>query len=421
MIQPRPQPIGIFPFPASHLLLPPTVGDSCHQVFEALLCGDLKASFPKSWEFFRLAAQGEIKQALQSLVETGSDDLAGYNRFVLDPSRTSYVRLSQALRGPEKEMLDLAAFAFGLQDHVADSFSLDGELLAFALATAASADIEAGNMDAAITKLQKGIEASRPVSPLLAATLLSQEAELQLQVSENPVAMVIQKFQEAIRLAGNSQLPMLLAELHVKLGMVLQNAANGQRGALLQAVNAYQFALQNGVTREADPMLFAQLQNNLGLAYLSMPNTGSSHQLRSAIAIQSFRHALDVYTIEGDPDLWASVSMNLANALQHVPTSHPEENLIQAVETYEKILQVRSRAKDPVAYALVLLNQSNALAHLGIFKPALEKLAEAYKLFHWYNQPDKADAAREIVEHINARMGGEQSPLKAGEVCSQEE
>jgi tetratricopeptide (TPR) repeat protein len=103
--------------------------------------------------------------------------------------------------------------------------------------------------------------------------------------------------------------------------------------------------------------------------------------------------------------MWASVSMNLANALQYAPSSHPEENLIQAVEIYEQVLQVRSRAKDPVAYALVLLNQANALAHLGIFKPALEKLAEAYKLFHWYDQIEQAETAREMVEQINQRMG----------------
>jgi tetratricopeptide (TPR) repeat protein len=109
--------------------------------------------------------------------------------------------------------------------------------------------------------------------------------------------------------------------------------------------------------------------------------------------------------------MWASVSMNLANALQYAPSSHPEENLIQAVETYEQVLQVRSRAKDPVAYALVLLNQANALAHLGMFKPALEKLSEAYKLFHWYDQIEQADAARDLVEQINQRLGDTASPI----------
>ncbi len=93
--------------------------------------------------------------------------------------------------------------------------------------------------------------------------------------------------------------------------------------------------------------------------------------------------------------------MNLANALQYAPSSHPESNLIQAVQIYDQVLTVRTRAREPVAYALVVLNQANALAHLGIFKPALEKAAEAYKLFQWYDQSEQAMAARELVELIN--------------------
>jgi hypothetical protein len=41
---------------------------------------------------------------------------------------------------------------------------------------------------------------------------------------------------------------------------------------------------------------------------------------------------------------------------------------------------------------------------LGIFKPAIEKLSEAYKLFHWYDQTAEAEAARDLVDQINRRM-----------------
>ncbi len=47
------------------------------------------------------------------------------------------------------------------------------------------------------------------------------------------------------------------------------------------------------------------------------------------------------------------------------------------------------------------MNQANALSHLGIFKPALEKLAEAYKLFQCYDQAEQAAAARELIEQIH--------------------
>jgi tetratricopeptide (TPR) repeat protein len=234
--------------------------------------------------------------------------------------------------------------------------------------------------------------------------LLAQRADISQSLPNANMSMVIQDYRHAIQGSQCSLWGTMIAELHVKLGMALQSSAGSNRGALLEAIQAYQHALQHGVDESRHPELFATLQNNLGLAYLAMPQVESSAQLRVGIAVQSFRHALAIFTKETDQDRWASTCMNLANALQYAPTSHPQENLIQAVDLYEDVLSVRTRAKDPVAYALVLLNQANALAHLGIFKPSLEKLSEAYKLFQWYEQTEQAMAARELVDQINHRI-----------------
>ena len=190
------------------------------------------------------------------------------------------------------------------------------------------------------------------------------------------------------------------AELWTKLGFALQQAGAGDRAALLKAVAAYQQALQCGVTEDGQPDWFGQIQNNLGLAYLSIPLREASDQLRAGIAVQSFRHALKIYDRETHPDMWATVSMNLANALQYLPSSHQAENLMQAVDIYEAVLEVRTDPRDPVAHALVLLNQANALAHLGIFKPAIEKAAHAYTLFMWYGQLEQAAAAKELHDTL---------------------
>ncbi len=405
MIELRPQPIGIFPFPAANLLLP-ALEDSHEATLQSLFRGDASAELPPEWKFFGLAANGQIEAARVALESSNvATPIAHYNRFVLSPTPAGYQQARDQLTGELRELLDLAAYTAGVIDSLTDSTALDAELQALALATAAATDMENDDLKAAEAKLRTAVAKAKHASPILAALLLSQTADLAATLRDGSTALVMQEFQMAIDLAKNCKLPMLLPELYTKMGMMLQKNANGQRGALLQAVNAYQSALQSGITQEQQPELFAQIQNNLGLAYLSMPAMEASHQLRNGIAVQSFRHALKVYTIEEHPDMWASVSMNLANALQYAPSSHPEDNLIQAVETYEDILQVRSRAKDPVAYALVLLNQANALAHLGIFKPALEKLAEAYKLFHWYDQIEQANAAQELVEQINQRLG----------------
>lgn len=416
MIKLRPQPIGIFPFPAANLLLPNV--DVAHEAeLNSLLNGDLSIELPAEWEFFVLAAKGDV-EAAANLIQTGDNTspISVYNSFVLSPTPDSYQTAIALLDGELRELLDVAAYTAGVIDTLGDEFSLDDELLAIALATSAATDIEKEEFKSAQSKLKSAVTEAKKASSLLAALLLSQLADLAASLPNVSPALVMQDYKSAIDMAEGCKLSMLIPELYTKMGMMLQNASNGQRGALLQAVNSYQAALQNGITQEEHPQLFAQLQNNLGLAYLSMPAMGASHQLRNGIAVQSFRHALKVYTIEDYPDMWASVSMNLANALQYAPSSHPEENLIQAVETYEEVLQVRSRAKDPVAYALVLLNQANALAHLGIFKPALEKLAEAYKLFHWYDHIEQANAAQELVEQINQKLGDASSQLALNEL-----
>jgi tetratricopeptide (TPR) repeat protein len=405
-IELRPQPVGIFPHAAAHLLLPPVRSnpDESDPALRGLLAGDLTIQLPDEWEFFRVAAHGDPEAARQ-LIEAEDGEISAYNQFVLDPNDSVYQQLLLRFSGELKELLQIAAFAIGLSDQVPNDPALSDELLAIALATQAAAAMEEDDLPAARSLLSEATTAARGTSATLASMLLAQQAELMQSMPGIAVGLVMQIYREAIVLAQDCRLPLLLSNLYLQMGMVMQNASHGQRGALLEAVRSYQLALQNGITEADHPELFAQVQNNLGLAYLSMPNVESSHQLRTGVAVQSFRHALRIYQIETHPDLWASVSMNLANALQYAPSSHPQENLIQAVEIYDQVLQVRSRAKDPVAYAIVLLNQANALAHLGIFRPALEKISESYKLFHWYEEVDKASVARELLENINQQMG----------------
>ncbi len=88
-----------------------------------------------------------------------------------------------------------------------------------------------------------------------------------------------------------------------------------------------------------------------------------------------------------------------------MPTSHPEENLAQAVDLYEELITDHKKAFDPVGYGRLLSNQANALAHLGIFSPALEKLQEARKLFEWHNEPELAAGALELVGQIHEQYG----------------
>jgi hypothetical protein len=359
---PRPQPVGLAPFPESHLLSPrhvPPAGGAADLIDE-------------------------------------------YNRFVRMPTPLGLATLVTAGDPAIAALARAAAFAHGLVDDLPEPGPLDGELAALVLMTAAAGLIERGDFAEACTRLFAAVEATRDAAPGFAALLELQLADV---LPADDVAAVVAHLKSGLRLAEHVEEPLVKAELWMKLGVALQEAGAGDRAALLEAVNAYQGALQSGVTEDGQPDWFGRIQNNLGLAYLSIPAREASDQLRAGIAVQSFRHALKVYDRETHPDMWATVSMNLANALQYLPSSHPEENLMRAVDIYEEVLEVRTEPRDPVAHALVLVNQANALAHLGIFKPAIEKAAHAYKLFMWHEQQEQAAAAKELHDTIHTTVG----------------
>lgn len=375
----RPQPIGFFPFPAGLLLLPPAANSDA--ALKSLLNGAIPASYPPEWRFFILALNNQREAALDLL--TDNSPLTTYNRFVLTGQLpTNSDPLTQAV-----------AYTLGLSENPPPVTGLDAELSAILGMTAAAHALEIENPAAAESFLTAAINAAREASPLLAAHLLDQRAQLR-----HP-RQAIQDWQAALRLAAASELPGFLAHLHLSLGTALHEFGHHQ-----EAAKHYQHALTTGYSLEQNPEMFAWTQQQLALAYLAMPLHSASDQLRMAIAVQSLREALKVYTKETHLELWTSAQLNLANALQYLPSAHPKENLMQAVEIYEQLLPLRNRAFDPLGYARLLFNQANALAHLGIFQPALEKLNEAHKLFHWHGEEKLAAGALEQVAQINEKL-----------------
>ena len=63
---------------------------------------------------------------------------------------------------------------------------------------------------------------------------------------------------------------------------------------------------------------------------------------------------------DAHPDLWEAATLNLANALQHLPSSHIKDNLAEAVSHYEALLERRTGRDE--ARARTLANLGNAVA-----------------------------------------------------------
>jgi tetratricopeptide (TPR) repeat protein len=399
------QPIGIFPPPAALLVLPPA-GDP--DALAALLRGDITHLLPPEWNFFEAAVHGRTKEALEILASLDAP-IAHYNLFVLQGGDLARYRHLRANLTPDlASLLQVAAFQFGLIEELPLAESLEGEWKAVLLLTRASRHLENQETTRAIVDLEQAVECVRTSSPVFAAQLLGQIAGLRWSAPGQDVSQVIDNYSEAIKLAGNTPLDGLCAELWLNLGSCYQEHSDGRRDYLTHAIQAYQQAIQCDLSETNHPEMYALAQNNLGLAYLTMPMIEASDDLRKAVAVQSFREALKVYQSHTHRLEWVSAKLNLANALQHLPSSHPEENLVQAVDIYEELLQTRSRAEDPVGYARLLANQANALAHLGLFSQSLEKANEAYKLFHWHNEADSAASVLELVGKVHESLGNKQ-------------
>lgn len=387
------QPLGLLHLPFGLLLLPPVADDG--GALARVLAGDASGPLPPAWSFWAAAAEGDAETALAWL-DGQEGAVAEYDRLALAPTPERFAALRSAASGDLLQLVLAVGYVHGLIDDIPEPAGAEAPEVAGVLALPAAAGmVEAGDIAGAVALLDGLVPRVAAASPMLAAQLEAQAADL--EHGSNP-GRAIARLRSALARVGDAP---LAAGLWLQLGLYLHDGSDGQRSSLTGAIEAYQAAVHAGLTREANPEAFALVQNNLGLAYLSMPKGGAGEALRSAVAVQSFREALSVYGPESHPEQWTSVQQNLANALQYLPSSHPQENLVQAVEIYDQLLARRPKSHDPVGHARLLANQGNALAHLGMFSPALERLDEAHKLFHWHGEPELAAAVLEQVSRIH--------------------
>ncbi len=276
----RPQPLGVFPFPAGLLLLP-DVGDAGRPALARLMQGDASAALPAEWRFFELALAGDYDQALAAI--GGSDSIAIHNRIALGEDLPANGVLQSAVR-----------YAVGRDEKPPTPEGLDAELLAFVLMLHSIYWIERDQIEKAIEPLTNAIAAAREVSPEFAAQMLGQLAALE---SERP-SVAISHYHEALSLAkGNAR-----AELSLQLGMALQD---GETTNADEAVNAYREALKV-YTKQAFPEKWASAQMNLANAL----QAGSSYEEAAAI----YDEILSARSRAADPVGYARILVNQAHA-----------------------------------------------------------------------------------------------------------
>ncbi len=388
----RPQPLGAFPLPLGYMLIPAAA--DTEEARSALLAGRLP-EWPLALRAHELALAGDRDGALAQL--TGDDPVTRYNRFVMDPDAEDPAELRSAL-GEFGVLVDVVLFAVGRSDTPPELGGATGELAAVVLSTHASKALDEGDPAAAVAMLDRAAESAADASPPLLGVLLGAAGSIAAHADPGEG---VSRFEQALRALGAAEdLRVSRAEVHLTLAGVLHEQAVDRPDLLNRAIPHYHSALQL-VLREEAPLLWAAAHADLATAYLTMPMTEASGQLRLGVAAQSLRSALKVYTREDYPEQWASVQLNLANSLVYTPSSHQVDNLVEAVELYEAVLQARDRDIDPLGRARVLANQGNVLAHLGDFDQAKAKLYEARFIFEEFGDHDSMRTVRGVLDEIS--------------------
>lgn len=388
----RPQPLGAFPLPLGYLLIP--ASPETEDARLALLAGRIP-DWPAALRAHELALAGDRDGALAQL--TGDDPITRYNRFVMDPDSEDPAELRSAL-GEFGVLVDVVLFALGRSDSAPELTDATGEIAAVVLSTQASQALDEGDPARAVEILDRAADVAAEASAPLRGVLLGAAGSV---IAPADPGEAVSRFEQGLReLDGADDLRLARAEMHLTVAGLLHEQAVTVPGLINRAVPHYHSALQL-VMREEAPLLWAAAHADLATAYLTMPMTEASSQLRLGVAATSLRSALKVYTREDYPEQWASVQLNLANSLVYTPSSHQADNLVEAVELYEAVLEARDRDTDPLGRARVLANQGNVLAHIGDFNQAKAKLYEARYLFEELGDHDSVRTVRGVLDEIS--------------------
>ncbi|WP_107669562.1 hypothetical protein [Cyanothece sp. BG0011] len=273
-------------------------------------------------------------------------------------------------------------------------------------------------LEDAVLLYHRGLELCTPEMPVLQARCLSgMGTALRTIPSEGPGLLLEAKtaYDKALPILEEHASPEEVAETYMNLGVVLQGLVNFHKATMQEAIQAYQKAAKV-FTGESYPQEFAILQNNIAIAYLSLPLSSDKEKMRQGMAVQSFEAALKWVTLIDHPSEYAMLQNNLANALQYLNTSHPIENNLKALAAYDEALKVRTRQDTPIEYANTIANKANVLFNLpddienpeagnpNNLKQSQAYYQEAKQIFMDYGQWEQANLVTEMIENIEKEL-----------------
>lgn len=362
---PTPQAIGAFPYPSGLLLLPSGYDELRH----GLLQGKLPQEWPAELTAIGLAFAGQPAEAA-SMLKSSAVAIDRFNLFVLEPEAISRETVAAALPEEWHPLIDYVAFTAGLTAIPPADTSPIAEVSALTKTALAAAELDDGDRDAAVALLREASDQLED-SPAFRGLVLSEIAGH---------GGTLDEAEQALSLLTGTDLPVALAEAKYHRAGLIHGLALEGRKPISQAIIGYTDAL-HGLNETEHRPLYARLHLNLGTAYLAAPMATANDGMRAGMAISSLRTALANLDSVREEQEYAAATLNLANALVYAPSSKRRDNLMEAVDLYEKLLELRPVEIDPLGRARALSNQGNALAHLGFLGDAQQRLLQAKALF----------------------------------------
>ncbi len=196
---------------------------------------------------------------------------------------------------------------------------------------------------------------SRPID---AAMILSDAAYI-ANIS-NSHSEALGYINRAIDVFQKEDLQELLGDALMKKGNILRRWAQHNNPQFFQqAVKAYQQAL-NIYTREATPSLFADIHHQLGILYSEIPDEIRKKSVWAAVSVSSFNEALAFYNKVDFPYEFAVICNSQGNAFTRYPDALHSDNFDKALAWYKEALDVQTADQYPVERSLTLLNYVDA-------------------------------------------------------------
>lgn len=144
--------------------------------------------------------------------------------------------------------------------------------------------------------------------------------------------------------------------------LLLVWAQTGQFQFYREALKSFQQAL-NGYTAEENPEIYAEIQHQLGIIYAEIPDEIQKRGIWMGLSLTAFEEALKYFTPHEAPYEYALICNHIGNAYTKFPANENENpHLLKALDWYQKALEIRTVEDLPEERALTLLNYLEVLS-----------------------------------------------------------